>query len=91
MYTQHAIDCGINMTGKLALAVEDSAGWLLMLDIIDPVTRAPVIHAGTTMDIQLIAVAQSYGVDYVVVYHRIFPATHSVQRNLGQNPNVAAY
>lgn len=74
MYTQHAIDCGINMTGKLAVAVEDSAGMLLMLDIINPVTRAPVIHAGTTMDIQLIEVAQGYGIDYVVVYHRMFPA-----------------
>ena len=67
-FTQHAIDCGINMTGKLAIPLEDSAGRLVMIDIINPETRDVVIHAGTTMDIQLIEVCQSYGVDYVIVY-----------------------
>lgn len=65
---QHAVDCRINMTGKVAVPLEDSAGRLLMVDINDPETREVVIHSGVTMDVQLIEVCQSYGIDYVVVY-----------------------
>jgi len=68
LYFQHALDCGINMTGKTTLPIEDSGGRLLMCDIIDPETREVVIHSGTTIDIQLIEVCQSYGVDYAIVY-----------------------
>jgi hypothetical protein len=68
LYFQHALDCGINMTGKTALPIEESGGRLLMTDISDPVTREVVIHSGTTMDTQLIRVCQSYGVDYAIVY-----------------------
>jgi len=68
LYFQHALDCGINMTGKVAIPLGDSAGRLLMCDIIDPETREVVIHSGTTMDAQLIGVCQSYGVDYAIVY-----------------------
>jgi hypothetical protein len=68
LYFQHALDCGINMTGKTTLPIENSGGRLLMYDIIDPVSREVVIHSGTTMDIQLIEVCQSYGVDYAIVY-----------------------
>ena len=68
LYFQHALDCGINMTGKVAIPLGDSAGRLVMIDIIDPETRDVVIHAGTTLDTQLIEVCQSYGVDYAIVY-----------------------
>lgn len=64
----HAVSCGINMTGKLALPVAESAGYLLMMDIEHPVTRDVIINAGTTMDQQLIDVAAAEGVDYVIVY-----------------------
>lgn len=67
-FNQHATDCGINLTGKVALSLENSAGRLVMVDLIHPVTRDVVLHAGTTMDIQLIEVCQSFGIDYVVVY-----------------------
>lgn len=56
------------MTGKTALPIEDSDGRLLMCDISDPETRDVIIHTGTTMDVQLIEVCQSYGVDYAIVY-----------------------
>jgi len=68
LYFQHALDCGINMTGKVAISIEAASGRLLMIDLIDPETRDVIIHAGTTMDVQLIEVCQSYGIDYVVVY-----------------------
>ena len=67
-FFQHALDCGINMTGKDAIAIENSVGRLVMIDIINPETREVIIHSGTTMDNQLIAVCESYGVDYVIVY-----------------------
>ena len=67
-FTQHAIDCGINMTGKLAVPLDESVGRLLMIDVIDPVTRDVIIPSGVTLDIQLIDVCESYGIDYVVVY-----------------------
>ena len=89
MFYQHAMNCGINMTGKCAVALKDSAGMLLMVDVIDPETTLPVVHAGTTMDIQLIELLQGYGVDYVVVYYKRF--TEPRGPNLGQNQNVAAY
>jgi hypothetical protein len=56
------------MTGKNALPVAESAGYLVMVDITHPVTRDVIIHAGTAMDSQLIDVAAAEGVDYVVVY-----------------------
>ena len=67
-FFQHAIDCGINMTGKLAIPVSESGGRRLMIDVIDPVTRDVVIPSGVTLDIQLIDVCESYGIDYVIVY-----------------------
>ena len=67
-FNQHAINCRINLTGKVAIPIEDSSGRLLMVDLIDPITRDILIHAGTTMDVQLIEVCESYGIDYVVVY-----------------------
>ena len=67
-FNQHAMDCGINLTGKVAVPIEDSAGRLVMIDLIHPVTRDVALHAGTTMDTQLIEVCQSFGIDYVVVY-----------------------
>jgi hypothetical protein len=67
-FTRHAEDSGINMTGKLAIPVSESVGRLLMIDVIDPVTRDVVIPSGVTLDIQLIDVCESYGIDYVVVY-----------------------
>lgn len=67
-FNQHALDCHINLTGKIALPLECSHGRLVMVDVINPETRDVVIHAGTTMDSQLIEVCQSYGVDYVIVY-----------------------
>lgn len=76
-YFQHALNCGINMTGKLALPVSESAGSLVMVDVINPVTLETVIPSGCTMDVQLIDVAESLGVDYVVVYHRQFPFAHN--------------
>jgi hypothetical protein len=68
IFFQHALDCGVNMTGKTAIATECSAGRLIMVDVINPVTLDVVINAGTTMDVQLIEVCMSYGIDYVVVY-----------------------
>ena len=65
---QHALDCGINMTGKIAIPLEESAGRLVMVDITDPENREVVLNAGTTMDIQLIEVCERYGIDYVIVY-----------------------
>jgi hypothetical protein len=65
---EHAVSCGINMTGKIALPVAESAGYLVMVDIIHPVTLEPVIHAGTTMDVQLVEHCEMCGVDYVIVY-----------------------
>lgn len=56
------------MTGKVALATEDSDGRLVMVDIISPVTLDVYINAGTTMDIQLIDLCQRLGIDWVVVY-----------------------
>jgi hypothetical protein len=67
-FNQHAMDCRINLTGKVALPLENSDGRLVMVDVLNPVTRDVILHAGTTMDIQLIEVCQSYGIDYVVVY-----------------------
>ena len=67
-FFQHAIDSGINMTGKLAIPLDESVGRLLMVDVIDPVTRDVVIPSGVTLDIQLIDVCESYGIDYVIVY-----------------------
>jgi hypothetical protein len=67
-FNQHALDCRINLTGKVAIPIEAASGRLLMIDLIDPETRDVIIHAGTTMDVQLIEVCQSYGIDYVVVY-----------------------
>jgi len=66
--TQHALNCGTNLTGKVAMPLEDSAGHLLMVDITDPVTLKVLINSGTTMDCQLIEVCQDHGIDYVVVY-----------------------
>ena len=79
----HAIQCGINMTGKLALPVAESAGYLLMMDVTHPETLKPILHAGTTMDQQLITVAQEYGVDYVVVYKA---KMHDVHETLSDIP-----
>ena len=67
-YRQHALDCGINMTGKLALALEDSTGMLLMIDIARPDNREVIIPAGIILDCQLIEHAARYGVDYTIVY-----------------------
>ena len=64
----HAAECGINLTGKTALPLENSAGHLVMIDVTHPETMQVVLHAGTTMDMQLIEVCQSYGIDYVIVY-----------------------
>jgi hypothetical protein len=80
-FDQHARDCGINMTGKVAIPLSDSAGRLVMTDIVDPETRDVVIHAGTTMDAQLIGVCESYGIDYVIAYrwgHTSHPALSTV-------------
>lgn len=68
-YNDHAVKCGINMTGKIAVPLDDSNGHLIMVDLIDPETRDAVTHAGTTMDVQLIEVCKSYGIDYVIVYN----------------------
>ena len=67
-FNEHALTCGVNLTGKVAIPVEVSAGRLVMVDIIHPVSREIMIHAGTTMDVQLIDVCLSHGVDYLVVY-----------------------
>ena len=67
-FTQHAIDCGINMTGKLAIPLDESVGRLVMVDIVHPETRETIIPSGVTMDTQLIDICTSCGVDYVIVY-----------------------
>ena len=67
-FFQHAIDCGINMTGKLAIPLNESVGRLVMIDIVHPETRETIIPAGMTMDSQLIEICASCGVDYVIVY-----------------------
>jgi hypothetical protein len=68
-FNDHAIKCGINMTGKIAIPLEDSSGHLVMINITNPETGEAIIQAGTTMDCQLIDVCESYGVDYVIVYN----------------------
>ena len=71
MYTNYDEDariCGINLTGKVAIAPKDADGRLVMVDIISPVTLAVYIYAGTTMDAQLIDLCYSLGIDWVVVY-----------------------
>ena len=68
-FNDHATKCGINMTGKIAIPLEDSAGRLVMVNIINPETLDVIIQSGTTMDCQLIDVCESYGVDYVIVYN----------------------
>jgi molybdopterin biosynthesis enzyme len=67
-FNVHAMNCRINLTGKVAVPLEDSSGRLVMVDVTHPETMQVVLHAGTTMDMQLIEVCQSYGIDYVVVY-----------------------
>ena len=67
-FNQHAKDSGINMTGKLAIPLDASAGRLVMIDIVHPETRETIIPAGVTMDSQLIEICASCGVDYVIVY-----------------------
>ena len=67
-FNDHAVQCGINMTGKIAIPLEDSAGHLVMVNITDPETGEDIIQSGTLMDSQLIEVCESYGVDYVIVY-----------------------
>ena len=67
-FTRHAEDCGINMTGKLAISLNESVGRLVMIDIIHPETRETIIPSGVTMDTQLIDICASCGVDYVIVY-----------------------
>ena len=68
-FNDHAIQCGINMTGKIAIPLEDSPGHLVMVNITDPETGEAIIQSGTTMDSQLVDVCESYGVDYVIVYN----------------------
>jgi len=67
-FFQHAIDCGINMTGKLAIPLDESVGRLVMIDIVHPETRETIIPSGVTMDTQLIDICVSCGVDYVIIY-----------------------
>jgi hypothetical protein len=67
-FFQHAIDCGINMTGKLAIPLFESVGRLVMVDLIHPETRETIIPSGVTMDIQLIEICEIHGIDYVIVY-----------------------
>ena len=67
-FLQHALSCGINMTGKEAIALEESNGRLIMHPVRHPETGQVLLNVGTTMDTQLVEVCASAGVDYIVVY-----------------------
>jgi len=69
----HAARCGINMTGKLAVAIEDSLGMLLMHPVINPVTLEVRIPTGIIMDMDLADVCYEIGVDYVIVLNPKHP------------------
>ena len=67
-FLQHALSCGINMTGKEAIALFEGNGRLIMHPVRHPETGQVLLNVGTTMDTQLVEVCASAGVDYIVVY-----------------------
>jgi hypothetical protein len=71
-YFQHALNCGINMTCKLAMPIDDCVGYMVMHRVDDPVSLRPLVQTGVRIDQDVIEMLKEYGVDYVVVFwHKI--------------------
>lgn len=66
-YTQHAISCGIDMTNKLAIAVDDLlCGWLAE-PILHPETQEVQWPIGYWVNSEDIPAMQAMGLDYVII------------------------
>lgn len=66
-FQQHALDCGLDMTGSAAVSVEDANGLVLSHKVLDPVYFTLLLHPGTCMTNPLIYWLKSFRVDYVCV------------------------
>lgn len=68
-YRQHAVDCGIDMTGKVTVPCDlRSSGTIVVVPPIHPETREELLPVKTVLTAEdLIRLKKYYGVDYVVV------------------------
>lgn len=66
-YRQHAILCGIDMTGREAVPVRECEDRELAVDALDPVTLEPLLSAGITPNLLGMHILLEAGIDYVVV------------------------
>ena len=69
---QHALDCGLDMTGADAVYITDDCydakGYALAHMVLDPVHGDALLMPGTVLTRRLIEWLRSFGVDYVTVF-----------------------
>lgn len=68
-YRQHALDCGLDMTGADARSLSDydAVGFALAHSVHDPVYCDLLLRPGTVMTRRLVEWLRSFGLDYVTV------------------------
>lgn len=66
-YRQHALNCGLDMTCAIAVALQDSVGCTVAHTVIDPVYMDRLILSGTTLTVRLVQWLETFGIDYVTV------------------------
>lgn len=68
---QHAIDCGLDMTGSDARYIcqdcYDACGFAVAHTIIDPVHLDTLVRPGTVLTRRMIEWLRTFGIDYVTV------------------------
>lgn len=67
-FHQHAVDCGVDMTGSAAVGIDgDAIGCTLSHTMLHPVSGEIVLEAGTALELRHIERLQQCGFDYVPV------------------------
>mgnify|MGYP000119601310 CR=1 FL=1 len=69
-YRQHAVDCGLDMTGCDAIELDHeycAAGMVVAHTICDPEHQDYLVRPGTVLTRRMIEWLMSFGVDYVTV------------------------
>lgn len=64
---QHALDCGLDMTGSTAVELEYAYGLTLTHKVYDPEYQDLLLRSGTCLTHRLIDWLRSFGIDYVCV------------------------
>lgn len=65
-FRQHAIDCGVDLTGCSVVPTNDSADCTVARPVVDPETQMHLLAPGQVILPADIRLLNSYGVDYVI-------------------------